>query len=115
MVGFVLFLLFTGGSWVLVPISMYLGRTIDHWMRRRMPGRSWLQWLTGVRLWHQAASGKLSPQFLAALLIGLFLLLAAFHWTLHQPWQAWMAVAFVVNALFFVVCPLFIFLEKHVR
>lgn len=100
------FSLFTGGSWVLAPILMYLERTSDRWMCQRMPERFWFQWITGERLWHQAALGKLSPQFLAEILAGLLLWLTAFRWTMNQPWQAWMVVIFFVHTLFFVICPL---------
>lgn len=115
MVLLVLFSLFTGCCWVLVPVSVYLGETLDRWMRRRISERSWLQTLAGTHLWHQAARGKLSQQFFWALLVGIVLWFAAFQWTWSQTWQAWMVVAFLINALFFVFFPLLLFLQAHIH
>lgn len=111
----VLFSLFTGCCWVFAPISVYLGRRIDQWMHRSLRPHNRFQLLTGTHLWHQAAQGKLSLQLAGTLLLGILLWFVAFQWTLGQPWQAWMVVAFFVNALFFVVFPFLIFLEAHIH
>ncbi len=115
MIVLVLFSLFSGCCWVLAPVSVSLESVINHWLGRKMPSRTWLQVFTGSRLWHQAAHGKLSWQLLATFLVGILLWFMAFQWGLNQPWRAWIVVAFFANALLFVICPLFIFLEARIH
>jgi hypothetical protein len=114
MAGTVLFFLFTGCCWVLLPILVALERSLEHGSRQSILASPWLPVLTGVQLWHQAAQGFLSRPFGVALLVGIGLWFATFRWALPQPWSAWFGVAFFVNAAFYLVFPFFIFLEARV-
>jgi len=110
-----IFSVFSGCCWVAFPIFVYLKVQLDRQMQKTLKTGSLFQFLTGVSLWHQTVRGKLPAQFLGAIFVGIGLAVCAFKWQLNSSWQVLFVLAFAVNALFFLLFPLLLFLGKWIN
>lgn len=106
---------FTGGCWVAFPIFVSLISAIDQVVEKQIkPGRR-IRYLMGWSLWHQAVQGKLSFQFLGAMLLEIGSVWIAGHWPIHSSWQVLFDLAFCINTLFYLVFPLLLFLGQWIH
>lgn len=104
------FSVFTGCCWVAFPLLVYLAKKADQLLARQIaPGRL-IKTLTGAALWHQAVQGKLTLQFLSALLLESGFVWMLFPWHISTFWQVLFHIAFFLNTIFYLIFPLLLFL-----
>lgn len=107
-----MFSVFTGYCWIAFPLFVYLGRKGEQFLAYQIKPGNILNTLTGVSLWHRAVQGKLTLQFLGAILLDVGCIWLLFRWYTNPSWLALFYLAFFVNTLFYIALPFVLFLGK---
>lgn len=103
---------FTGCCWVVFPVLVYLVRRGDQLLAYQIMPGYFAKMLIGVLLWQQAVRGKLSFQFLCAILLDIAVAGILLHWPLTSSWQTLFRVALFLNTIFYIAFPLLLFLGQ---
>lgn len=106
---------FIGCCWIVLPLVIYLERKGNQFLTHPFSPGNLINTLNGATLWHRAIQGKLSAQFLGAILLDIGCLWLLFPWHIAASWQALFHLAFFANTIFYIVFPLLLFLGEWMR